>query len=440
MSTDLERQVARFAQALDREAPTISYDDVVGRGTVAVDVDLPERPSPDRASRVDGVPSIDSTPSRDEIGERNVLIELAPAVAARRPAWRRVALKVALGVAAVAVLIVAVAAIERDGDDRDPVVDFPSLTTTFVSPRNGFSVKLPEGADVTPATQLWGWSGRNDDGYDVVELGSGAVFRGGSTDLMHRSVGLSVDERADEYLLSEYVLPGACGVPRSQQAEITIDGQSGRIAECSNHIEATMVVRSQVQELPGFTAGRLYLFTLSHDRSDARAVFDAFVATIDLTPHTASDVPADTVESPTYGYSFPSIRGSFEPATERWDPGSPPVDGLDGGGRFDGFETGSGAYFVAASTPIPNGASIDEWVDEYVTARPAGGCGLPHSQQAEITIDGQSGRRAECTNGIEATVVAGGRLYLFMGGGDNRALIDAWIDSIDLTPETVADP
>jgi len=439
MSTDLEPQLARFAQALDREAPTISFDDVVGRGTVAVDVDLLERPSPDRTSRVDGVPSIDSTPSRGEIGERDVLIELAPAVAARQPAWRRVAWKVALGAAAVAVLIVAVAAIERAGDDRDPVVDFPSLTKTFASPRNGFSVKLPEGANVTPATQLWGWSGRNDDGYDVVELGSRAVFRGASTDLGHRSVGLSVDDRADEYLLSDYVLPGACGVPRSQQAEITIDGLPGRIAECSNHIEATVVVRSPVQELSGFTAGRLYLFTLSKGGSDARAFFDAFVATIDLTPQTASDVPADTVESPTYGYSFPKIRGGFEPATERWDPGSPPVDGLDGGGRFDGFETGSSAYFVAASTPIPDGVSIDEWVDEYVTPWAEGGCGLPRSRQAEITIDGHSGRRAECDNGIETTVVAGGRLYLFMGGGDNRALADAWIDSIDLTPETAAD-
>ena len=43
MPTDLEQQLARFAEALDREAPTISFDDMVGRGTVAVDVDLLER-------------------------------------------------------------------------------------------------------------------------------------------------------------------------------------------------------------------------------------------------------------------------------------------------------------------------------------------------------------------------------------------------------------
>ena len=183
MPTDLEQQLARFAEALDREAPTISFDDMVGRGTVAVDVDLLERPSSDRASRVNGVPWIDTTPSHDEIGERDVLIELAPAVAARRPAWRRVALKVALGVAAVAVLVVALAAIERGGDELDPADDFPNLTTTFVSPRNGFSVEHPDrGRSRSHRPRSSGDSATQvDDGFDVVETGSGAVFKGAST-------------------------------------------------------------------------------------------------------------------------------------------------------------------------------------------------------------------------------------------------------------------
>ena len=93
-------------------------------------------------------------------------------------------------------------------------------------------------------------------------------------------------------------------MPRSQQAEITIDGQSGRISECPNRIEATVVA-----------GGRLYLFTLAHDRSDARAVFDAFVATIDLTPETAVDFPGltTTFVSPTYGYSFRYLdRGGLD--------------------------------------------------------------------------------------------------------------------------------
>ena len=100
-----------------------------------------------------------------------------------------------------------------------------------------------------------------------------------------------------------------------------------------------------------------------------------------------------------------------------------------------------GAYFEAASTEIPDGVSIDEWVDEYVS--PGDGCGVPRSQQAEITIDGQPGRIAECPDHIEATVVAGGRLYLFTLGherSDARACFDAWVATIDLTPEAAAVP
>ncbi len=40
MPTDLEQQLPRFAEALDREAPPISIDEILSRGTVAVDVDL----------------------------------------------------------------------------------------------------------------------------------------------------------------------------------------------------------------------------------------------------------------------------------------------------------------------------------------------------------------------------------------------------------------
>jgi hypothetical protein len=221
------------------------------------------------------------------------------------------------------------------------VVDFPNLTTTLVSPRNGFAVKYFDRGEgtVTPATQLWGFSEQVDDGFDIVETGLAAVFKGASTEFPD---GVSIDEQVDEYLSDDDVLPGGCGVPRSQQAEITIDGQSGRIAECANHIEATVVVGE-----------RLYLFTLSHDRSDARAVFDAFVATIDLRPETAVDIPGltTTFVSPTYGYSFGYIdREGLAPATELWDPVNQQLDHIDFDDRFDAVETGLAAYLEGAST------------------------------------------------------------------------------------------
>jgi hypothetical protein len=310
--------------------------------------------------------------------------------------------------------------LSKDAAPIVPAVDFPALTNTFVSPRNGFSIKHPDRATVVPARQLWGFSKQVDDGFDVVETGLGAVFKGASTNSGFGSEG-SFNERVDEYFSDDYVLPGGCGVPRNQQAEIAIDGQPGRIAECPNQIEATVVA-----------GGRLYLFTLRHDRSNARAVFDAFAATIDLTPETSVDFPGltSTFVSPTNGYTFKyHDRGGLEPATEH--------------DSFDAVETGLGAYFSAASTQIPDGVSIDERVDEYLSDGSVSprGCGVPRSQQAEIAIDGQPGRIAECPNQIEATVVAGGRLYLFIlehDRSDARAFFDAWVDTIDLTPETAA--
>lgn len=361
--------------------------------------------------------------------EPEVALVLAPAPdRSRRRAW------ITAAAAAFVVIAGSIAVLARAGDDNSTSTADPDPTVTFVSPRNGFSLEYPDRgeATVTPAEQLWGFSEQVDDGFDVVEPGSAAVFKGASTNSGFGDGG-SIDERVDEYLSDDFVLPDGCGVPRSEQAEITIDGHTARIAECPNHIEATVV-----------DGGRLYLFTLAHDRTDARAVFDAFVATIDLRPETAIDFPGltTTFVSPTYGYSFGYIdRGGLAPATDIWDPVNQPADDIDFDDRFDAVETGLGAYLVAASTEIPEGVSIDEWVDEYVSPS---GCGRPRSQQEEITIDGQSGRIFECpTNQIVATVVAGGRLYFFDLGHsrlDARAFFDAWIATIELTPETATVP
>jgi hypothetical protein len=370
------------------------------------------------------------------------------------PAWRATPVSSFIRLATAAVLVVgvgllAITVVPRlpdgpsvGGPSPSPsaaqAVDFPNLTKTFVSPRNGFSIKHPDRVALTPAEQLWGFSKQVDDAFDVVDTGLGAVFKGASAGIAYdfiASADISIDEWVDDLISGDYIAgkpdqsPGACGVPRSQQAEITIDGQSGRISECPNEIEATVVF-----------GGRAYYFTLSHNRSDARAVFDAFAATIDLTPETAVDFPGltTTFVSPTNGFSFgyfDRAGGMLTPAKGLWDPVNEQAD--DG---FDVVNPGISAIFKAASTEIPDGISLDEFVDEYVS-RPS--CGTPLSQQAEITIDGQSGRISECPNEIEATVVAGGRIYLFIllsDGSDARAFFEAFAATIDLRPEDAAVP
>ena len=373
---------------------------------------------------------------------------------AMRPAWSSTPVSTFAGVASAAVLVVAVGLMAINVVPRPPdgpnvggaspsptptqALDFPDLTKTFVSPRNGFSVKHPDTAVLTPANVMDGWDPgdeQSDVGVDVMEIGLAAVFKGASIAAPEWEG--SIDGFVDD------ITPGGCGATRSQQAEITIDGRSGWIAECPNEIDAIVVA-----------GARLYLFTLLHERSDGRAVFDAFAATIDLTPATAADtddVPTwvsvvrsmtTTFVSPTYGYSFKYLdRGPVRLPTEPWDPVNQQSDNSIN--RFDAVETGLGAYFEAASTEIPDGVSIDEWVDEYVTPMAAGGCGVPRSEQAEITIDGQSGRIAQCDH-TEATVVAGGRLYLFILRGPRgegaRMVFDAWVATIDLRPEDAAVP
>jgi hypothetical protein len=54
MPTDLEQQLPRFAEALERAAPAISVDEILGRGTVVVDLDRLERPSWDEVIRIAG--------------------------------------------------------------------------------------------------------------------------------------------------------------------------------------------------------------------------------------------------------------------------------------------------------------------------------------------------------------------------------------------------
>ena len=329
-----------------------------------------------------------------------------------------------------------------ESEEKDPtVVDFPKLTTTFVSSKNGFSIKHPDRAAVTPAEPTDDWDPGNEDadeGVDVVETGLSAVFKGASTEVPEGSI--------DDWI--DGITPGGCGSTRSQQSQITIDGQSGWIAECLNEINANVVA-----------GDRVYLFTLLHDRSDARAVFDAFAATIELTPETAVDVPdpawsvylrrnmKTTFVSPTHGYSFKYLdRGGLEPAKEPWEPTNQrSIDVRDPSylDQFDVVETGYGAFFKSASTEIPDGVSVDEWVDDSVAKYLPEGCEVGRTQQAQITIDGQPGRVSlDCPEEVVATVVMDGRLYLFMlahsGGDDARAVFDAWVDTIDLTPEAAA--
>jgi hypothetical protein len=101
--------------------------------------------------------------------------------------------------------------------------------------------------------------------------------------------------------------------------------------------------------------------------------------------------------------------------------------------------------FRAASATAPEGISIDDWIDEYMTFSDEPGCAPPRVTQPEVVIDGRPGRLRDSCSEVEATVVVGRRVYLFTlflldaeldGQARNaRPVFDAFAETIDLQPE-----
>ena len=149
----------------------------------------------------------------------------------------------------------------------------PELTQTFVSSTNGFSIGYPDEATIEPATVVSNPFGEQDNKeFDYIDNEPFHTFRGAST---LTPDGISIDDWIDRGVQS-----GGCGVRRSEQPEITIDGQPGRIWEgCPNEIEATVAIGQ-----------RVYVFSLFGEEAStvSRAVFDAYASTIDLRPEEAA--------------------------------------------------------------------------------------------------------------------------------------------------------
>jgi hypothetical protein len=141
-----------------------------------------------------------------------------------------------------------------------------------------------------------------------------------------------------------------------------------------------------------------------------------------------------------YGYSVGFPAGwTLAPATSRWWPPAWSVSDDNSGFDFIDGPLPEGGAFRAASAVAPEGISVDDWVDEFITAASVGSCYPPRAGLPEISVDGQTGRINDgCPDEIEATVVVGRRVYvftLFLGEGQGRALFDAFAATIDLRPE-----
>jgi hypothetical protein len=151
-------------------------------------------------------------------------------------------------------------------------------------------------------------------------------------------------------------------------------------------------------------------------------------------------------DSKLYGYSIGHPADwTPRPAADLWYPED--WDRTDE--PFDFVSLGQVLDFRAASAVIPNGASVDEWIMQYMTMTDEPTCGPPRNTLEEILIDGHRGRLRDNCGEVEATVVVGDRVYLFtyyVGSGVDpepsrgRPVFDAFAATIQLTPETAEVP
>jgi hypothetical protein len=141
--------------------------------------------------------------------------------------------------------------------------------------------------------------------------------------------------------------------------------------------------------------------------------------------------PADwTVTEASHGWWPPDWKADASPGD--------PFDLIAGPDRLSGLR--------AASAPLPDGLpDVNDWIDEYLTFGDRR-CVPSRERQELISIDGAPGRLRNACGEVEATIVLGGRVYmftLFLFNGEvtnGRELFDALAATIDLRPEDAGVP
>ena len=174
-----------------------------------------------------------------------------------------------------------------------------------------------------------------------------------------------------------------------------------------------MVPGGRLYDAVVISQGRAYAFTM--DGNLDRGVFDAFLASIQLTPPTSHELPKLTgsFTSPTYGYNVGTADGwTIKPATKKWtsyDNSPPAVDQIAFTGTDSGLDGGSQA--------LPQGMTFAQFLvkmhQNTLTGVPAGCDGGDPSNWPWIQIGDQPGSLDLLCNAAEAVVTVGGRVYVF---------------------------
>jgi hypothetical protein len=202
-------------------------------------------------------------------------------------------------VALVLVLVVggfaALQAIGQYGSGQTPSVSaspipVPALTETFVSPRNGFSVRYPVGWSTLAATSSWRpgtYVPIGNSALDVLQLD-------GHARLAVASQRLAAGQTEASWLAS-FIQPfdlGFCTGDRASWPRVTVDGELGYldVEACPAAADAKFSSPDLRFDVVVFSGGRWYEIAL--DGVVDRPYFEAILATIHFDPASALDPPA----------------------------------------------------------------------------------------------------------------------------------------------------
>ena len=175
------------------------------------------------------------------------------------------------------------------GPNASPI-PVPALTETFVSTRNGFSVRYPAGWSTKAATTSW-------RPQTYVPIGNSALDelkRQGEARLVVASQLLAPGETEASWIASfnqPYDL-GACSIDRAAWPRLTVDGQSGYldVEACPLPADTGFSTPDVRFDVIVFAGGRVYEIAL--DGVVDRAYFEAVLATVRLDPAAALDPPS----------------------------------------------------------------------------------------------------------------------------------------------------
>jgi hypothetical protein len=172
-------------------------------------------------------------------------------------------------------------------------VPIPPLTNTFVSTRNGFSIRYPADSTATPATQSWPPDTFTQLGNHQLD----ELMLSGTARMAIASQRLSVGQTPEEWVASWFPpFKGSGNCPNASvlaaSPRIPIDGQSGYldIAGCPMDADLTISTPDTKFEAFVFSADRVYQITF--DGNVDLAYFEALLATMQLDPSSAIDPPA----------------------------------------------------------------------------------------------------------------------------------------------------